>query len=326
MTNAGVPKVSILVPTYQHKEYIAACLEGILMQRTNFPFEVLVGEDESSDGTREICQRYAAAHSDRIRLFLRSRKDVLHIMGRPTGRANLLDLIKESKGSLIALCEGDDVWVDPEKLQCQVDALANDPTATGCFTNVLNDRLGVRSPYFEVGVTLEPPSRATQKDLLLSFGLPTCSFLFVRDELMPLPPELWKAPVADSLLFAHVSRNGHFIYLPRYTAVRHMHPGGLNSMRTKAHKFRVNLRTLPFIDSITKGKYHKELLERRRKDALFFWSEAIRTNDGDLARLCWSVLRRERALVGWSMTTMWRNYLKAWWPRTERAIFSLLEA
>ncbi len=61
------PLVSVLVPTYQHAAYIAACLDGILAQRSDFALEILVGEDESTDGTREICQRYAERHPDRIR-------------------------------------------------------------------------------------------------------------------------------------------------------------------------------------------------------------------------------------------------------------------
>jgi hypothetical protein len=73
------PLVSVLVPTYQHAAYIAACLDGILAQRSDFALEILVGEDESTDGTRAICQRYAERHPDRIRLFLRERKDVMHI-------------------------------------------------------------------------------------------------------------------------------------------------------------------------------------------------------------------------------------------------------
>ena len=96
----------MLVTTYQHAAYIAACLDGVLAQRTDFAVEVLVGEDESTDGTRAICQRYAERHPDRIRLFLRERKDVMHIGGRATGRANLLHLLGEARGTFIALCEG----------------------------------------------------------------------------------------------------------------------------------------------------------------------------------------------------------------------------
>src|SRR5690606_11327464 len=127
------PVVSVVVATYQHAGFIEQCIQGILMQETRFPVEVLIGEDESSDGTRAICQRLAAQHPDRIRLFLRSRKDVMHILGQPTGRANMLQLLRESKGTYIALCEGDDFWTDPLKLQQQVDLLEGDPRCTGCY-------------------------------------------------------------------------------------------------------------------------------------------------------------------------------------------------
>src|SRR5690554_4111074 len=68
------PLVSVRVATYQHVKYIEQCLDGILMQKTSFPIEVIVGEDESTDGTREICIEYAKKHPDKIRLFLRDRK------------------------------------------------------------------------------------------------------------------------------------------------------------------------------------------------------------------------------------------------------------
>src|SRR5690606_33338178 len=110
------PRVSVVVVTYQHARFIAKCLDCILDQKTNFPIEILVGEDESTDGTRGICQKYSQTHPDHIRLFLRSRKDVIHIMGKPTGRANFLGLLSEANGKYVAFCEGDDYWTDPLKL------------------------------------------------------------------------------------------------------------------------------------------------------------------------------------------------------------------
>lgn len=123
----SIPLVSVLVPTYQHARYIGQCLDGILAQRTTFPFEVLVGEDDSTDGTRQVCQRYAAEHPEHIKLFLRSRKDVMYITGKPTGRANQIGLLSAAKGRYIAYCDGDDRWTDPLKLQKQVDFLEANP-------------------------------------------------------------------------------------------------------------------------------------------------------------------------------------------------------
>ncbi len=115
------PVVSICVQTYQHVNYIRECLDGILMQETTFPFEILLGEDNSTDGTREICMEYAMKFPDKIRLFLHHRENNIKINGSPTGRFNFFYNFHKARGKHIALCEGDDYWTDPLKLQKQVD-------------------------------------------------------------------------------------------------------------------------------------------------------------------------------------------------------------
>ncbi len=127
--------VSVCVQTYQHKGYIKQCLDGILMQQTNFPYEIILGEDESTDGTREICIEYAEKYPDKIKLFLRCRKDVIYINGNATGRFNFMENLKACKGKYTALCEGDDYWTDPLKLQKQVDFLEANPEYSLIFTN-----------------------------------------------------------------------------------------------------------------------------------------------------------------------------------------------
>ena len=117
------PIVSICCTTYNHVEYIKEALDGFLMQKTNFKFEICIGEDESSDGTREICIDYSKKYPDIIKLFLRQRKDVMYIHGYPTGRYNFIQTLNMCEGKYIAFCEGDDYWIDPYKLQKQVDFL-----------------------------------------------------------------------------------------------------------------------------------------------------------------------------------------------------------
>src|SRR6476469_1008437 len=78
------PLVSVAVQTYQQNAYIRDCLEGILMQKTNFPFEILLGEDQSTDGAREVCIEYAKKYPDKIRLFLHRRENNLKFNGNFT--------------------------------------------------------------------------------------------------------------------------------------------------------------------------------------------------------------------------------------------------
>src|SRR5690606_1387456 len=117
--NVSAPVVSGCVQTYQQVKYISKCLDSILAQRTDFPFEIVLGEDESNDGTREICKAYQEKYPEKIRLFLRRRQDVIFIDGKPTGRYNMLENLRMARGKYIALCEGDDYWIDTEKLSKQ---------------------------------------------------------------------------------------------------------------------------------------------------------------------------------------------------------------
>tara|TARA_B110000503_G_scaffold130717_1_gene204421 strand:+ start:2074 stop:3084 length:1011 start_codon:yes stop_codon:yes gene_type:complete len=137
------PLVSICCVTYNQCAYISQTLDGILMQKTNFSYEICLGEDGSMDGTKEICQKYAEKNSDRIRLFERSRKDVIFINNKPTGKFNFYETLKESKGKYIAVCEGDDYWTDPYKLQKQIDFLEGNNEYDMVHTNFSTLKNGI---------------------------------------------------------------------------------------------------------------------------------------------------------------------------------------
>jgi glycosyltransferase involved in cell wall biosynthesis len=105
------------------------------MQVTDIYYEILIGEDDSGDGTREICLEYAQKYPDKIRLFLHSRENNIKINGKPTGKFNFLYNLYKANGKYIALCEGDDYWTDSNKLQKQVDFLKSHPEFSFCFHN-----------------------------------------------------------------------------------------------------------------------------------------------------------------------------------------------
>jgi len=127
-------KVSICCITYNHENFIAKCLDGLINQETNFEYEIILGEDESSDNTRDICKQYKQKYPDKIKLFLRSRKDVIFVDNNPTGRYNFTENLIASSGKYIAICEGDDYWVYKNKLQKQVDFLETHPNYSFCWT------------------------------------------------------------------------------------------------------------------------------------------------------------------------------------------------
>lgn len=140
------PLVSVRTVTYNHEKYIAQCLEGILMQRTNFPFELVIGEDCSTDRTREIVLAYENKYPDKIRAIVSERN---------VGVAqNALRVMRACQGKYHAFCEGDDYWIDPLKLQKQVYFMEAHQDVTMCFHNALvvkEDGLGVY-PFFKTAL------------------------------------------------------------------------------------------------------------------------------------------------------------------------------
>ncbi len=130
MDNSAACRVSVLCATYNHEEYLRETLDSFLAQKTDFPFEVLVNDDASTDGTAEILAEYAAKYPDIIRPFYQ--KENLY-----SRRINLYDVVffPEVRGEYIAVCEGDDFWNDPEKLQLQVNWLDAHPEYSACVHN-----------------------------------------------------------------------------------------------------------------------------------------------------------------------------------------------
>ena len=121
------PKVSILIISYNHEQYIAQTLDSVLMQKTDFPFEIVIGDDASPDKTRNICEDYAQKYPHIIRVL-------------PTPQnlgvvPNYIRTLAACRGQYIAHLDGDDYWIDDEKLQKQVNRLDADPNLTICYTS-----------------------------------------------------------------------------------------------------------------------------------------------------------------------------------------------
>lgn len=137
--------------TYNHAPYIARAIESVLAQRTSFAVELLLGEDCSSDSTPDICRSYAARYPDRIRLVTSE-----HNVGM---RANYRRTIEACRGRYVAICDGDDWWCDPEKLERQVAMLEADPSLGLCYTRSLRlfEGTGRELHYPEVMLTDDAP-------------------------------------------------------------------------------------------------------------------------------------------------------------------------
>jgi glycosyltransferase involved in cell wall biosynthesis len=210
------PLVSVCVLTYNHVNYIKECLDGILIQKTDFPVEILLGEDESSDGTRKICLEYVEKHPDKIRLFLHHRENNIKINGNPTGRFNLLYNFFKAKGKYIAICEGDDYWTDPLKLQKQVDFMEENEECSLCYhpaETTYEDNSRKDTIFKPTGII--KPKKFNLSEFIKSdgLGITTASMVFRFDIIKNLPDWLLEAPYGDASLKLLCGYNGLFGYI-----------------------------------------------------------------------------------------------------------------
>jgi glycosyltransferase involved in cell wall biosynthesis len=246
--NETRPLVSACVVTYQHARFIGRCLDSILAQRTSFPFEIVIGEDESTDGTREICMEYARRHPDRIRLFLRSRASSSVVAHELTTRLNGMWTRRAARGTYVALCEGDDYWTDPDKLQKQAGFLDAHPECAMCFHNALLT--------FEDGS--EPPRLSYRpeetrpfydlRDLLKENFIQTASIFYRRSALAyPLPSWWYRMTVGDWTLLLLVAQSGLIGYLPETMSVYRLHEGGIWGLTGRRRQLEKTARALEVI-------------------------------------------------------------------------------
>ena len=121
------PMVSVISITYNHEPYIRDCLEGFLMQKTNFPAEIIIHDDASTDHTADIIREYYEKRPDLFHVIIE--RENCYSIHKPI----MMPLYKQAQGKYIALCEGDDYWTDPLKLQKQFDFLESHPEYSGCF-------------------------------------------------------------------------------------------------------------------------------------------------------------------------------------------------
>jgi len=215
--------VSICCTTYNHVNYIEDCIESIINQKTNFAFEICIGEDESDDGTREICIDYKKKYPKIINLFLRNRSDVLFISGQPTGRSNFINTLKQCKGKYIAICEGDDYWTDLHKLQKQVDFLEKNPdyVLIGSKADVLIDKKIHKSNQPNTSKVVE------KKDLLYENPFAALTTMF-RNIKITFPDFYKKYYAGDVMLFCFLSDYGLLMYDNYVTGVYRVHDKGIS--------------------------------------------------------------------------------------------------
>lgn len=243
---------------YKHEKFIAQAIEGVLMQQTNFEYELVIGEDFSPDKTRQICLDYEARFPDKVRVLKREKN-----LGGG-GQPNFIDCYNNTIGSkFVALCEGDDYWTSPHKLQKQVDFLEKNLDFAICFHNT-------EVVFFDQNETSYLLNDNLQKDVFTLDDLigedeiwfmATASVLYRRTAIGVLPEWFIKTKSGDIPLHILAARNGKIKYLSEPMAAYRKHAGGQSLTDHKDDEVFLRNRIFMYnhLDKETKGVFHNRL-------------------------------------------------------------------
>ena len=239
-SRSGVPLVSISSMTFNHAPFIRQCLDSLLMQKTNFPLEILIHDDASTDGTKEIVEEYVSRYPDLIfPIFQKENqysKGVRGIMSRYN--------YPRARGRYIAICEGDDYWTDPLKLQKQVDFLeAHDEYVLTFHDFKIVTEQG--KVIDENPLPAEQKKDASRKDLILGNRMTMTLTLCFRNVIKAFPPEKDNVTNGDTFLISMLGNHGKGKWMGDVIekAVYRSHSGGIWSMTSKKDKIPAQINT-----------------------------------------------------------------------------------
>jgi glycosyltransferase involved in cell wall biosynthesis len=202
--------------SYNHGRFITKAIESVLSQRTNFPIELVIGDDASSDDTGQRIEILRVKAPSVIRPIARSTNIGMH--------RNLEGVLEECHGEFIAFLEGDDYWTGEDKLQLQVEVLRANERAVGVFHPAVRvDALAKET----LGIWPEKVSTVVEtQELLEGNCLPTASVMIRRSTLVPLPDSYRKLKMRDWPMWVFASLHGPWLSLPQPMAVHRAHAGG----------------------------------------------------------------------------------------------------
>jgi glycosyltransferase involved in cell wall biosynthesis len=266
-------KLSVMMITYNHERFIAQAIRSVLAQRVNFDYEIVVGEDCSTDTTRDILMDFHRQYPDRIVPLLRN-----HNMG---AMQNLDGTLAACRGQYLALIEGDDYWTCEDKLQRQVDFLdAHHDHAICCHRAQVLDETGKSC------IEIQPRNSAgsyTIEDLLESNWIMTCSVVYRWGSIAALPSWFVDMKLGDWPLHVLVARVGKINLLDDVMAVYRVHPGSMWSSQPLITQLREITRMLPLLDKHLEFRYTDRI--RRTLAHSYLEMALISRMEGDLKEM-----------------------------------------
>jgi glycosyltransferase involved in cell wall biosynthesis len=272
------PKVSVCIITYNHEGYIVQAIDSALRQKCDFEYEIVIGEDCSTDNTLAICRNYAQQYSDRIRLL--HREINLGMMN------NFVATLNACEGEYIALLEGDDFWTANDKLARQVEFLEQHPNYSICShnVNIAYDHQISQDEWLGQNVQTE----RNLEDLLKGSGGATCSLVFRKNVLLPVPDWYTKQKGGDWSLQVLCASRGDMHYFPDVMGVYRRHAQGavyyqsLDAKKRREDQIAIpSKNSLQICDALDRhfNYQYKQIIDRQR--AYWYWVGALDYSDHD---------------------------------------------
>ncbi|MGO3184216.1 MAG: glycosyltransferase family 2 protein [Aequorivita sp.] len=226
------PIVSIQCITYNHENYIREAIEGFLMQKTNFPVEILIHDDASTDNTANIIREYEVQYPQIIKPIFQAENLHSKKRGAITRIQN-----ERSNGKYIAMCEGDDYWTDPLKLQKQIDFLESHPDYTLTVSGFKSIKEGESKEIIESGVVSsnqenEEGFTFLLEDTLEGWKRKILTAVFINNKSAIAEYGKYKYS-NDNHLFYHLLKEGKGYYFKQVFGVYNMHEGGVYSLKSQ---------------------------------------------------------------------------------------------
>lgn len=259
------PVVSIICLTYNQEEYVRDCLDGFMAQKTDFPFEILIYDDASTDSTPEIIREYALKYPTVFKptfYTVNNYSQGLGFVGLYTG-------IKDARGKYVAYCEGDDYWTDPCKLQKQVGFLEENPQYVLCAheTRVRNEdypqQNGGLFSELKSNLFISAPGRHFTFDETLTGNIFHISSMMYRNRPLELPRWLPTVSACDMVLYMLIALEGDIYVLPDVMSVYRGHVTSLTSSGTEygsVIRFHMlSIRVLRLMNRYLKRVYQKKI-------------------------------------------------------------------
>ena len=270
------PLVSIACITYNHESYIADAIEGFLKQRTDFPFEIVIHDDASTDKTADIIRFYLEKYQRIIKPIFQKENQASQL------KKNLLlpiilTTVSHAKGRYIAYCDGDDYWTDSNKLAIQIAEMQKYSNCNVSFHPVFRQRINGKKRAKIIAKHSAKNKIFKPKQLILGAAkfCPTVSFIFKANVFESIPKWLFDAPCTDYFLQVLASLNGGAIYISKVMAVYRACSSGSWSEQMSKNKnlvysyFTGMLSSLDDIDNYMNKKYTNEIGIIKKKLCFF---------------------------------------------------------